>query len=83
MLTDRVYILDVENIVRRHVSVANGYVCCLRTTEGAKVSTVLGTKVILICSLVASLGKYAFRIQNPSLFIDCKIENSIVVVSPG
>ena len=25
-------------------------------------------------SLVASLGKYAFRIQNPYLFIDCSIE---------
>ena len=34
------------------------------------------TKVILVFSLVASLGKYVFRIKNPSLFIDCNIENS-------
>ena len=48
--------------------------------EGAHVSIVLATKVILIFSLVALLGKYAFRIQNQYLFIDCSIENSIVVV---
>ena len=35
---------------------------------------------LLIFSLVASLGKYAFRIQNPYLFIDCSIENAIAVV---
>jgi len=26
---------------------------------------------------VATLGKYAFRIQNACLFVDCSIENSI------
>ena len=31
-------------------------------------------------SLVDSLGKYAFKIQNPYLFIDCSIENCIAVV---
>ena len=40
----------------------------------------LATKVIFVFSLVASLGKYAFRIQNPCLFIDCSIENGIAVV---
>ena len=30
-------------------------------------------------SLMASLGKYALRIQNPYLFIDCSIENGIAV----
>ena len=38
---------------------------------------ILETKVI---SLVASLGKCAFRIQNSYLFIDCSIENGIEVV---
>ena len=36
-------------------------------------------KVILVFSFVASLGKYAFRIQNRYLFIDCSVENSIAV----
>ena len=31
-------------------------------------------------SLVASLGKYALRIQNPYLFIDCSKEHDIAVV---
>ena len=31
-------------------------------------------------SLVASLGKYALRMQIPYLFIDCNIENDIAVV---
>ena len=49
--------------------------------EGARVSIVLAMKVILVFSLMASLGgKYAFRIQDPNLFIDCSIENSIAVV---
>ena len=38
------------------------------------------TKAIFMLSLVASLGKYALRIQNLYLFIDCSIENGIVVV---
>ena len=29
---------------------------------------------------LAYLGKYAFRKHNPYLFIDCSIENGIVVV---
>ena len=37
-------------------------------------------KVIFVFSLVASVGKYAFRKQNPYLFIDCSIENGIAVV---
>ena len=32
-------------------------------------------KVIFVFSLVASLGKYAFIIQNPYQFIDCSKEN--------
>ena len=48
----------------------------LRTKDlGACVFMILATKVIFVLSLVATLGKCAFRIQNPSLFIDCSIEN--------
>ena len=46
--------------------------------EGPRGSIVPAMKVILVFSLVASLGKYAFRIQNPHLlynFIDCSIVN--------
>ena len=39
----------------------------LRTIEGPHVSIVLATKVILVFSLVASLGRY--RIQDPYLII--------------
>ena len=39
----------------------------------------LASRVILVFSVVASLGKYALRIQNPYLFIDY-IENGIAVV---
>ena len=42
--------------------------------EEARVSIVLVMKVIIIFSLVASLGKCAFRIQNPHLFTDFSIE---------
>ena len=45
--------------------------------EGARVSIVLATKVILVFSLVASLGKYRIRIY---VFIDCSIENGIGIV---
>ena len=38
---------------------------------GARVSINLQTKVIFVFSLVASLGKQAFKIQNPYQFIDC------------
>ena len=31
-------------------------------------------------NVVASLGKYALRIQNLYLFINCSIENGIAVV---
>ena len=41
---------------------------------------ILVTQVIFVLSFVASLGKCAFRIQNPYLFIDCSIENGIEVV---
>ena len=52
---------------RRRVSHANRDLCVLRTIEGPRVSIVLATTVILVFSLVASLGKY--RIQNPYPFI--------------
>ena len=65
---------------RRLLSRAYRHLRVLRTMEGVRVSIVLATKVILIFSLVASLGKYVFRIQNPYLFIDSSIENSIAVV---
>ena len=49
---------------RRLVWRAYGHLRVLRTMEGARVSIVLAMKVILVFSLVASLGKYTFRIQN-------------------
>ena len=44
----------------------------VRAIEGAYVSTVPATKVILVFKLMTSLGKHAFRIhvQNAYLFID-------------
>ena len=45
---------------RRCVSCANRHFCVLRTMEGPRVSIVLA---ILVFRLVASLGKYAFRIE--------------------
>ena len=36
--------------------------------------------VIFILSLVASLGKYGFRIQNEHQFIDCSKENGVALV---
>jgi len=65
---------------RRFISHAHKRMRVLRTKDGAHVSIILATKVIVVISLVASLGKYVFRIQNPYLFIDCSIENGIVVV---
>ena len=41
---------------------------------------ILATKVIFVFNLVAALGKYAIRMQNPYLFIDCSIQNGIAVV---
>ena len=49
---------------RRLVWCAYGHLRVLRTMEGAHVSIVLAMKIILVFSLVASLGKYTFRIQN-------------------
>ena len=37
--------------------------------------------VIFTFSLMALLGKYAFRKHNPYVFIDCSIENGIAVVT--
>ena len=65
---------------RKRVLCAHKQVCVLRTKNGARVSIILATKVIFMYSLVALLAKYAFRIQNPYLFIDCSIENGIAVV---
>ena len=66
------YSADVDT--RRCVSRANRHLCVLRTMEGPRVSIVLAMKVILVFSLVTSLGKY--RIENAYLyFIDCSIEN--------
>ena len=65
---------------RRRASCAHRYVHVLRTTKGGCVSIVLATKVVLVFSRVASLSKYALRIQNPYLFIDCSIENGIAAV---
>ena len=65
---------------RRLILHAHRHLRVVRTMERTHVSIVLATKVILVFSLVASLGKYAFRIQNPYLFIDCSIEIGIAVV---
>ena len=64
----------------RLVSRAHRHFCVLRTMEGVHVSIVLAMKVILVFSLMATLGKYVFRIRYPYLFIDCSIENGIAVV---
>ena len=46
--------------------------------ERSTCSIVSATKLdTLFFRLVASLGKYAFRIQNACLFVDCSIENDI------
>ena len=63
---------------RRLISRAHKRMHVLRTKDGAHVSIILVMKVIVVISLVASLGKYAFRIQNSYLFIYCSIENGIV-----
>ena len=52
----------------------------LRTKDAAHLFIFLAIKVIFVFSCVASFGKYAFRLQNPYLFIDCGIENGTVVV---
>ena len=52
----------------------------LRTMEGARVFILDSSDEGHIhFSLVASLSKRAFRIQNPYLFVDCSIENGIEV----
>ena len=48
--------------------------------DWARVSTNLETMVIFFLSLMASLGKYAFRIQNAYQFIDCSKENGVEVL---
>ena len=55
---------DVDNTISQEMRIT----CVLRAMKGARVSIVLATKVILVFSLVASLGKYAF-IQNPYLYL--------------
>ena len=49
-------------------------------TVNVNIGPVLGTMVIFFLSLVASLGKYAFRIQNAYQLIDCSKENGVAVV---
>ena len=56
------------------------HVRTLRTMDGARVSTNLGTMVIFVLSLMASLGKYAFRIQHPYQLIDYSKDNGFAVV---
>ena len=70
---------------RRRVSRVIRYLCILGTMEGPRhVSPLLysAMKVMLVFSLVASLGKDVFRIQNPFLIVvyDCSIGNDIAVV---
>ena len=65
---------------RRRISHAHTHVRVLRTTEVARVSIILATEVLFTFILMASLGKYAFRIHNPYLFIDCTTETGIVEV---
>ena len=65
---------------RRRISRAHKHARVLRTKDRACVYYFQATKVIFVFSLVASVGKYAFRKQNPYLFIDCSIENGIASV---
>ena len=48
---------------------------------GARVSINLQTKVIFVFNLVASLGKYAFKIQKLYQFIDCSKEKWRIKIS--
>ena len=48
---------------RKCIPLAHKHVRILRTKDGARVSTILATKVIFMFSLVASHGKYVFRIE--------------------
>ena len=67
------HIVCMSLTARKRVSCAHKHVHVLRTKDGARV-------FIFVFSLVASLGKYALRIQNPYLVIDYSIENGIAVV---
>ena len=49
----------------------------LRTMKGARAPLFQRWRWTLVFRLVASLGKYAFTIQNACLFVDCSIENGI------
>ena len=71
--------LDVAFSQKTRIT-AHKHLHVLRTKDGARVSIILVTKVIFMFSRVASLGRYTFRIQNPYLFIDCSLENGIIVV---
>ena len=43
--------------------------------KGARASLFQRWRWILVFRLVATLGKYTFRILNACLFVDCSIEN--------
>ena len=62
---------------RRRVSHAHRRVRILRTMKGARAPLFQRWRWTLVFRLVASLGKYAFTIQNACLFVDCSIENGI------
>ena len=62
---------------RRRVSRAHRRVRVLRTMKGARAPLFQRWRWTLVFRLVASLGKYAFTIQNACLFVDCSIENGI------
>ena len=71
--------LDVA-FSQKTLSRAHKHMRVLRTKDGARVYYFQVMKVIFVFSLVASVGKYAFRKQNAYLFIDCSIENGIASV---
>ena len=64
-------------LARRRVSCAHRRVRVLRTMKGARAPLFQPWRCILVFRLVATLGKYAFRIQNAFLLVDCSIENGI------
>ena len=54
------------DVISQETSRAHKCVYILRTIKGAHVSIVPAMKIMPVFRLVASLGKYTFRIQKPS-----------------
>ena len=70
--------LDVYNTVSQETRFTCPWTRArLKDNERSTCSIVSAMEWILVFRLMAALGKYAFRIQNACLFVDCSIENVI------